>query len=420
MLAPRMGVRMAAKSFGTRGLTPASARVVRYAPATPTPGPRVREAAPAAFAQDDAEASETARLFALFPLLTAGVIIFLSLVFAAQKHFAFDMRDNALSLGSIVALGGASRRLVFEGGEWWRIFLAPIYHGSLSHLVGNCVALGFLGARLEPLLGRWWMSAAFVISALGGMAGSMIGNAPDVTTVGASGAISGLIGALFAMSFHSRADEATQQAMRRTAWRFGIPALAPLLWGAHGTTDYSAHLGGAVSGAMVGAVVALLWDGRSFRPGLQRIAAAIAVGGLTMSGVSAAMAATQFKRHESRWAHLIPMSQTPRTVEEGAKRADEFVTRYPRDPRSHLFRAVALMQKDKLIAAEGELRAVIANSAEAGPSKVKLERTAEAYMAMIYAYQGRRADAQTMGKKVCGDRSMRSLQNSLKKYKICG
>ena len=146
---------MAAKSFGTRGLAPAPARIVRYEPATPTPSPRVREAAPAAVAQDDAEASETARLFALFPLLTAGIIIFLSLVFAAQKHFAFDIRDNDLSLGSIVALGGASRRLVFEGGEWWRVFLAPIYHGSLSHLVGNCVALAFLGARLEPLLGRW-------------------------------------------------------------------------------------------------------------------------------------------------------------------------------------------------------------------------------------------------------------------------
>ena len=411
---------MAAKTFGLRGATPASVRAARFQPAATPPSPRISEAAPEPARRDDAEAEEAVRFLALFPFLTGGIILFLSLVFAAQKHFAFDMRDNALSLGSIVALGGASRRLVLEGGEWWRIFLAPIYHGSLGHLVGNCVALGFLGARLEPLLGRWWMSAAFVISALGGMAGSMIGNPPDVTTVGASGAISGLIGALFAMSFHSRADEATQQAMRRTAWRFGIPALGPLLWGAHGTTDYSAHLGGAVAGAMVGAVIALLWDGRSFRPGLQRVAAAIAVGGLTMSGVSAAMAATQFKRHESRWAHLIPMSQTPRTVEEGAKRADDFVARYPRDPRAHLFRAVALIQRDKLVAAEGELRAVIVNAPEVGEGKERLERTAEAYMAMIYAYQGRRGDAQAMGRKVCADKSVAGLQKSLKKYKICG
>lgn len=394
------------------------ARVVRYQPAAPPA--TAQDDAPEPVARAHEGPSEAVRLLAHFPILTAAIVLFLSLVFAAQKHFAFDIRDNALSLGSIVALGGASRRLVFENGEWWRIFLAPIYHGSLGHLLGNCVALGFLGARLEPLLGRWWMSAAFVVSALGGMAGSMIGNPPDVTTVGASGAISGLIGALFAMSFHSRADEETQKAMRRTAWRFGIPALAPLLWGAHGSTDYSAHLGGAVAGAVVGAAVAFLWDGRSFRPGLQKAAAAIALGGLALSGVSAAMAATQFKRHESKWAHLIPMSEIPRSAEEGAKRADEFVARYPRDPRAHLFRAVALMQKEKLLSAEQELRAVLATSAEAGPSRAAVERTAEAYMAMIYAYQGRKAEAQAMAKKVCGDKAAGSLQPALKKYKLCG
>ncbi|MCC0001766.1 MAG: hypothetical protein H6871_01640 [Methylobacteriaceae bacterium] len=63
---------------------------------------------------------------------------------------------------------------------------------------------------------------------------------------------------------------------------------------------------------------------------------------------------------------------------------------------------------------------MIANASEVGAGRHTLERTAEAYMAMIYAYQGRRADAQAMGRKVCADKSVAGLQKSLKKYKICG
>lgn len=408
---------MAAKTFGQRGLTPAPPRVAaRPAARAATPAPA---AASAQETSNPEEVSETAKLFAHFPLLTAAMILFLTGVFVAEKRLAFDMRDNALSLGSLVALGGASRKLIFESGEWWRLFLAPIYHASLGHLIGNSVALAFLGTRLEPLLGRWWMSAVFVISAMGGMAGSMIGNPPEVTTVGASGAISGLIGALVALSFHNRADEETQRAMRRTALRFGVPALGPLLWGAHGTTDYFAHLGGALAGAGVGLAIALFWDGRSFRPGLQRVAAAIAIGGLTMSGVSGVMASTRYKNHQDMWTHLIPMSEMPRTTEEGAQRADDFVKRYPRDPRSHLFRAVALMRKDKLLAAEQELRSVIATAGEAGQAKRTIEATSEAYIALIYAYQGRRAEAQAAARKVCGDAAAGGVAAMLKKARLC-
>jgi rhomboid protease GluP len=98
------------------------------------------------------------------------------------------------------------------------------------------------------------------------MAGSMIGNPSYVTTVGASGAITGLIAAAFVMSFHSRTDSEDAAKMRRRALFFGVPALLPLFLGVQGHTDYHAHLGGTLVGAAVALALAFAWDGTSFRP----------------------------------------------------------------------------------------------------------------------------------------------------------
>jgi rhomboid protease GluP len=416
---------MAARQFGQRGAMSAHAappysqtRVAVAAPAS-----RLRDtifgAAPDEEDQSENEVSEAARLLAHFPILTAAIILFLMLVFIAEKHFAPDARGNQLSHGSLVALGGASRKLVFESGEWWRMFLAPIFHASGGHLVGNCIALAFVGTKLEPLLGRWWMCATFALAAMGGMAGSLIGNPAEITTVGASGAITGLIGALFALSFHNRAQPETRMKMRRTALFFGIPALGPLWWGASGNTDYFAHLGGAVAGVAVGIAIGVFWDGRSFRPGYQKVAAGITIAGLALAGVSAGMASTRFATYVAIDTHLIPLSQMPRTALDGAGRADYFVSRFPRDPRAHLFRAVALMKSEKLLAAEEELRSVLATAHEAGPGKAPLEQLSRGYLALIFAYQGRRADAQAMAQSACAPGVDSSLAKMLQTAKLC-
>jgi membrane associated rhomboid family serine protease len=133
-------------------------------------------------------------------------------------------------------------------------------------LIGNCVAMALVGFLLEPIIGRGWFGLIFAASALGGMAGSMSGNPSWVTTVGASGAITGLIAAAFVMSFHGRADAEDAAKLRRRALFFGVPALLPLFLGVQGHTDYHAHLGGALVGAAVALALAFAWDGTSFRP----------------------------------------------------------------------------------------------------------------------------------------------------------
>jgi len=79
-------------------------------------------------------------------------------------------------------------------GEWWRLITAAFLHGSVLHIALNMVFLWFIGTPLEMAIGRWRFLAIYVVTALAGSAGALVFN-PEAPTVGASGAIYGLLGA---------------------------------------------------------------------------------------------------------------------------------------------------------------------------------------------------------------------------------
>jgi membrane associated rhomboid family serine protease len=197
------------------------------------------------------------KLLADIPFLTLGLIVALLLIFALQRRLAIDIApDGSLDLRSLIANGASSYDLIVGRGEWWRLGLAPLLHGSDGHLLGNCVALFIVGVRLESLVGRGWLSLIFVASALAGTAGSLMGNPHGVVSVGASGAITGLIAALFVASFDPEADASQTISRLKTSLFFGVPALLPLAFGASGNVDYFAHAGGALAG---GALAIMPW-----------------------------------------------------------------------------------------------------------------------------------------------------------------
>lgn len=404
---------MAATSFGRRGAAGAQA-----APARRT------ETAPAVSSPGDSEEVNPAMLpgetdlVSLLPILTTVIIVFLALVFALERRFALDMgKHSQMSLESLIAFGAAGYDLVFRSKEWWRIFLAPTLHADLHHLLGNCFALAFVGWRLEPKIGRRWFAAIFVLSGLGGVAGSLIGNPHELVTVGASGAISGLIGALFAMSFNLRAEPHEQALMRRTALRFGVPALLPLAFGASGGTDYFAHFGGALTGAAAGLFLALEWSDARVTAKSARWAGRIALAGLAASFASSAFAAANYKPHIAIAAQWIPVSATPSDMDEGAKRSAGFVAKYPKDPRSHLFRAHAYVKEDRSRAAEGELRSAI--SLATGFSDRGVRMAAQGYLAAMLADQGRQREAKALAKDLCQSKEAASMRKILVKAKLC-
>jgi membrane associated rhomboid family serine protease len=79
-------------------------------------------------------------------------------------------------------------------GDWWRLITAAFLHYGPFHLAMNMLALWWFGTPLEDTLGRGRFLLLYLVSGLAGSAGALIAS-PTAVTVGASGAIFGILGA---------------------------------------------------------------------------------------------------------------------------------------------------------------------------------------------------------------------------------
>ena len=408
---------MATKSFGRRGLAPQGTGTARGFATSPTFQERNAATNRAALPPDDVDGGDL--FLAHLPLLTGGLIIALFFIFAVEQRFAFDAdAKGGLSVLSLTAFGAASYDLVIGAGEIWRPFLAPLLHASFSHFVGNSIALFFIGLRLEPLIGRSWFAAIFVASALGGLAGSLLGNPHGVVTVGASGAITGLLGALFAVSFNHRAARHDRRAMRLTALRFGIPALAPLLFVATGHTDYHAHLGGAIVGSGVALGLCAIWSEGRFRPDFTGLAASVSLAGLAGSVIASFVAIHGFPTYRGEAVDLIPSAERPKTFRAGDTQSATLLARYPKDPLSHVIRAVFLADAQRAFAAEMELRSAMALAGQDLQGRTTGD-LARAILALVIADEGRREEARGIVGDFCRGSGPEQSQRMVRKAKLC-
>ena len=99
--------------------------------------------------------------------------------------------------GSIFVNGVLYGPLVAEG-EWWRLLTAAFLHYGPVHLAMNMIALWLFGPALEQALGAARFLLLYLAAGLAGSAGALVAT-PDAATVGASGAIYGLFGAILVL-----------------------------------------------------------------------------------------------------------------------------------------------------------------------------------------------------------------------------
>ncbi len=88
---------------------------------------------------------------------------------------------------------------VLQDGQWWRILTGAFLHSGLIHIGVNMMSLWFLGRFIEYALGSSRMLLVYVVSLIASGLGVVYFSSPMVPVVGASGAIFGLFGALFAI-----------------------------------------------------------------------------------------------------------------------------------------------------------------------------------------------------------------------------
>jgi membrane associated rhomboid family serine protease len=98
--------------------------------------------------------------------------------------------------GSSLLDDGSVSRAAVEDGEYWRILTAGFLHTGFLHLAFNMLALYVLGELLEPAIGRPRFALIYFASLLAGSFGALLLE-PSAPTVGASGAVFGLMGAAF-------------------------------------------------------------------------------------------------------------------------------------------------------------------------------------------------------------------------------
>jgi len=153
-------------------------------------------------------------------------------------------------------LWGANVGQYTLGGEWWRLLTCVFVHGYLLHIAFNMWCLWNLGELSESLYGRWTYAAVYLISGLGASIASTAWR-PDGSSVGASGAIFGLAGALIA-AFKLGEFSVPRAALSGTLRSLMVFVVFNLILGARpgSATDNAAHIGGLVTGLILGALIA--------------------------------------------------------------------------------------------------------------------------------------------------------------------
>ena len=196
-----------------------------------------------------------------------------------------------LALGSAYAaeirLGAVSGLLVREG-QWWRLVAGTFLHGSLLHLGANMWSLWSLGRFLEPLLGR---ARFMVLYAASGLAGALCVTTlhPEAVSVGASGAIFGMLGALAGLAFGRRGGlpATTRARLRSGLWQ---PLLVNAGLSLMPGIDALSHLGGGLAGLLLtgSGLVGRSVEGATVREAAWRLAAGVCLV-VTLSGIAAGL-----------------------------------------------------------------------------------------------------------------------------------
>ncbi len=107
------------------------------------------------------------------------------------------------SANSLVYFGGSELILV-QSGEVWRILSSAFLHAGLIHLIVNMYSLAVIGTQVETYIGKWKFLFIYLISAISGSLLSLTFADPFVVSVGASGALFGLMGSLLYFGYHYR------------------------------------------------------------------------------------------------------------------------------------------------------------------------------------------------------------------------
>jgi rhomboid protease GluP len=271
----------------------------------------------------------------------ANLAVFLATAYASSS--VMDFPGDVLVWGANVGPYTLS-------GQWWRLLSYMFLHGGLMHIAFNMWCLWDLGALCESLYGRWTFAAIYLITGIGAGIASVAWN-PHVFSVGASGAIFGLAGALIA-SFYLGEFSVPRAALSGTLRSLLFFAGFNLFFGqVVGGIDNACHIGGLIVGLILGAMIALLAPQHD-KP-LRRAAMFLLV---ALALVGSALGVQHWRGFSSR---LGRAGTSERNMDQMISALKETIRERPADVQAHSALARAYFAKGELAQGEDELKRVL-------------------------------------------------------------
>jgi membrane associated rhomboid family serine protease len=153
---------------------------------------------------------------------------------------------GASSIEPVLQAGALIPVYVLQEHQWWRIVTAAFLHGGLLHIGVNMISLWSLGRFIEEAVGPARMLVIYFTSMIASGLCVVYFSNPQIATLGASGAIFGLFGALFAIGFKLGGP-----GMQLVRANIGILILNLVITFTVPSISWQAHVGGLLAGFIV-------------------------------------------------------------------------------------------------------------------------------------------------------------------------
>lgn len=161
-----------------------------------------------------------------------------------------SLLSNGANTQQLFQMGGM-QTLVYNSGQHYRLWSSMFLHASLTHILGNMSSLIFVGNILEDLIGHVRYLLVYILSGVGSAYLSLLFLNPNTVSVGASGAVFGIIGCLLIVTMfrYSNWKNGVVSALLYTILiNLGISIIDPSI-------NLYAHLGGLITGIVCGIII---------------------------------------------------------------------------------------------------------------------------------------------------------------------
>jgi membrane associated rhomboid family serine protease len=189
----------------------------------------------------------TARSTSRRPIVTQVLIAINVIVFLVETASGVPLGGCSGACGTVWNHGVLFGPSIHISHDYWRIVTGGFMHDGIFHIAVNMFSLYFVGMVLEPAIGRLNFAAIYGASLLAGSFGALLFQ-PGQPTVGASGAIFGIFGALIIVAYHRGIP----------IWQSGLGfvlVLNLLFSVTFSGISIGGHIGGLVAGLICGELV---------------------------------------------------------------------------------------------------------------------------------------------------------------------